>query len=142
MKKKPSIRHFTLSFEEWQKFYHHKTSQVDSNWSNQLSSYITRANITCCITFKKHFTKKKESRKKNCNLFSCQGQCGFRSCTIRITIIVESEPKKGSPVVFTIYMFGEMDHSKQDQPVARPLTGSDRVTMDLINLSITIKFYV
>lgn len=132
--RKPTVCHFTLNFDEWQKFYHHKTARVETDWANQLSSFITRAGITCCIVFKRHYERKKNSRKKNCNLFSCHGSCNFRSCSIKLLISVEKEPKKDAPAIFTVYKFGELDHSRQHKPVSRPLTGGERLAIGLILL--------
>ena len=130
---KPILRHFTLNFEEWQKFYHHKTARVQSDWANQLGSFIVRAGITCCIVFKRHYARKKNSRKKNCNVFSCHGLCNFRSCSIKLLISVEKEPNKDAPAIFTVYMFGELDHSRQHKPASRPLTGAQRLAIGLIS---------
>lgn len=131
-----ATRHFTVSYEEWQNFYNSKTGQVADNWTHQLSSYVARAGITCVITFKNHSGKKKNSRKKNCNVFSCRGQCKIKPCQAEISVIVEREPsKKGNPSIFTVYLFGDVNHNRQMDTAGRPLQGVDRVSMGIFLIS-------
>jgi hypothetical protein len=125
-------QHFTLNYDEWRRFYDLKTAKVADNWSNQLATYITRIGITCTVAFKKHHEKKKESRKKNCNLFSCHGRCMIKLCPIHLRIIVEEEPKnKTSPSVFTVYVFGDANHNREIATAQRPLRGLERSAMGM-----------
>ena len=126
------IRHFAVTYDEWQKFYDHETAHVVDNWTNQLATYITRAGITCNLAFKKHHDKKKGSRKKNSNVFGCSGRCTLRECRVRLSVIVEREPKnKGSPSIFTVYMFGEVNHNREIDTASRRLNGPERVVMGM-----------
>ena len=126
------IQHFTLNYDEWRQFYDAKTAKVADNWSNQLATYISRIGITCSIAFKKHHDKKKESRKKNCNLFCCRGRCMIKLCPVELCIIVEEKPRnKTSPSVFTVYVFGDADHNRKIATARRPLRGLERSAMGM-----------
>lgn len=128
----PRILHFTLNHDEWKLFYDNKSAMVADNWSTQLSQYIARVGITCSIAFKKRHEKKKESRKKNCNLFSCYGQCRIGSCPVNVSIVVEEEPKnKTSPSIFTVYVFGDANHNRKEASSGRPLSGLERSVMGM-----------
>lgn len=126
------IRHFTLSFDEWQRFYDHKDAKVADNWTHQLGNYMIRAGVTCSIVFKYHGGRKKNSRKKNCNVFNCRGQCKIKSCQTEMSIIVEREPtKKEMPCIFTVYLFGDVNHSRELSTAGRPLQGTARIVMGM-----------
>ena len=125
-----TVRHFTLTFEEWQKFYNHKAGNVVDDWTNQLAGYLRRAAITCTVAFAKHHVRKIDSRKKNTNLFTCKGRCTNDPCDVTFVIFVEQEPKnRDSPAVFTVYILGHPDHSGKAGLSSRPITGGARVAM-------------
>jgi hypothetical protein len=127
-----NIQHFTLNYDEWRRFYDTKTAKVADNWSNQLTTYITRTEITCSVAFKKRHEKKKKSRKKNCNLFSCHGRCMIELCPVKLCIIVEKKPKdKTTPSVFTVYVFGDANHNRKIATASRPLRGPERSAMGM-----------
>lgn len=126
------IQHFTLNHGEWMKFYDSQNVRIADNWSSQLATYIKRIDVACSVVFKKHSLKKDGSRKRNCNLFSCSGRCTFKHCTATFSIIVEEEPKnKTSPAVFTVYVFGNINHDTENGKVKarRPLRGLERRDM-------------
>lgn len=126
------ILHFTLNYDEWRRFYDPKTAKVDENWPNQLASHVTRIGITCSLVFKRHHEKKKDSRKKNCNLFTCLGRCTIGLCPVELRIVVEEEPKnKTSPSVFTVYQFGDVNHDREIATAGRPLRGLERSIMGM-----------
>lgn len=126
-----SIQHFTLSYEEWQAFYQRKIAKVAEDWHTQLAEYITRANVTCSVSFKKHHVRAKGSRKKNTNLFRCHGQCQREECPLGVSVTVQEGPKKqGDPVVFKVYVFHEQKHNGTAQ---RPLKGVRRTAMGMFD---------
>ena len=127
------IRHFTLTYDEWQRFYDQNPATVIENWSNQLARYITCASITCTEIFKKHHERKKNSRKKNCNVFSCHGRCDRNGCPVRLVAVVEREPNnKESPAIFAVFIFGNADHKSDETPASRRLSGPQRVAMGIL----------
>lgn len=130
------VRHFTLSYGEWHLFFDSKAGEVTSSWSDQLAEYLPRAGITCTVVFKKHYNRKKESRKKNCNLFTCKGQCALQTCPVHLTIVVEKEPKnKESPSIFTVYIFGVVNHQSDIDSASRHLREPQRSVMGMFLLT-------
>lgn len=122
-----SVCHFTLSYEEWHAFYQRKTGQVVKEWGTDLNKYIGRTNVKCPIAFKEHHVRAKNSRKRNCNIFSCHGHCTEQRCPVRLSVTVQDGPKKqGDPVVFNVYVYYERKHEGTAQ---RPLTGVRRAVM-------------
>jgi hypothetical protein len=84
------------------------------------------------VAFKKHHDRKKDTRKKNCNVFSCHGRCTIKPCRVKLSIIVEREPeKKGNPAIFTVYMFGIVNHNPEIDTASRFITGPERVAMGM-----------
>ena len=109
---------------------------MTSSWSDQLAKYLTRAGITCTVVFKKHHSRKKESRKKNCNIFTCKGRCALQTCPVHFTIVVEKEPKnKESPSIFTVYIFGDVNHQSDIDSASRHLREPQRSVMGMFLLT-------
>lgn len=126
-----SIRHFTLSYEEWQTFYQRKTGKVERNWADKINKSLFRAGVACVANFQKHYVRAKGSRKKNCNIFSCQGYCGRQSCPVKLSVLAHDGPRKqGDPVIFTVVIYNEMNHTGTAQ---RPLQGERRAAMGMFD---------
>ena len=96
---------------------------------------MARAGITCTVVFTKHHDRKKNSRKKSCNVFSCHGRCDRNGCPARLVTIVEREPRnKENPALFTVFIFGSVDHKPDKVPTSRRLSGSERTVMRMLLL--------
>jgi hypothetical protein len=126
------IQHFTMSHEKWRSFYNHRTCEVAIDWTTQLIPYLVQVGITCPVVFRKHYIRKKYSRKKNCNIFTAKGHCKLNICPIDFVIMVEDEPKnKENPCIFTVIIFHNVNHDSTKETASRHLTGSARVAMGM-----------
>ncbi|CAF3842285.1 unnamed protein product [Rotaria sp. Silwood1] len=124
------VHYFTMNYEQWRKFYDRKIDDVYSGWGDQLMPHFTQLKIYCTILFRYHHTRKNQSHKKNCNLFSATGCCKHRKCPVTIEIEIEKEPKhKGDPYVFKVTVVGDANHNPKKETAARQLTGARREAM-------------
>lgn len=124
-----------MAYCEWKLFYNHRTRELATDWPKQLITQLVKLGIACTIIFKKHYLRSKDSRKKNCSLFTAKGHCKNRSCQVEVAVTVVDEPKnKENPRVFNVYVFGDVNHDNGKEQTARPLTGEARVTMGNITV--------
>ncbi|CAF1447830.1 unnamed protein product [Didymodactylos carnosus] len=124
------VHHFAMNYEQWRAFYNHKSGDVHDNWGNQLVPHFIQLGMTCAIVFRYHHVRGKNSRKKNCNLFSGRGHCKGEKCPVEVTVEVEDEPKnKASPCLFKVVIIGDKNHPSKEETMARQLTGDVREAM-------------
>jgi hypothetical protein len=76
--------------------------------------------------------RKKDSRKKNSNLFNGKGYCNIELCPVFIEVEVADEPRnKSSPCLFKVTVWGNANHDSQKKTGSRQLTGAAREAMGM-----------
>ncbi len=124
-----------MTYESWKNFYNRETREVMDDWTNQLTPYLKDCDITCTITFRRHYVPKENSRKKNCSIFSASGHCKGEQCPVDIAIMVENKPKsKRQPIVFTVVVFNDPNHDANKEKIRRPVTGAKRIALGMFLL--------
>lgn len=124
------VRHFTMIYRDWKAFCNHRTGEMAKEWANELVLHLVKVGICCTIAFQKHTVRLKTSRKRNCNVFTAKGRCTIVGCPVLFKIMVEEEPKnKESPCVFTVVIFGIVNHAERTRSASRHVTGKARVAM-------------
>ena len=125
-----------MTYDQWRAFYNRKTCDVYKGWGDQLLPHLIQLKIFCTVIFRYHHTRSKDSRKRNCNLFSARGCCKHKICPVLIEIEVADEPKtKESPCVFKVTVIGNATHDPKQETAARPLTGTAREVTGILLFS-------
>lgn len=116
-----------MSYEQWRAFYDRKTTDVCAGWTNQLIPHLVQLKINCPIIFRYHHVRKKNSRKRQCCVFTATGLCKLTKCPVNIDVEVEEEPKsKGAPCMFKVIVSGDPCHDPKKEIASRPMTGAAR----------------
>lgn len=124
-----------MAYDQWRGFYNRRIGDVNDGWGTKLIPYLTQLKITCTIVFRYHHVQLKDSRKKNCNLFTANGYCKHDMCPVTIEIEVNNEPKtKDSPCIFKVTVIGNANHDSKKQTASRHLTGAAREEMGMLSI--------
>ena len=121
-----------MNYDQWRTFFNRKTGDVYSDWTNQVIPHLVQLKINCPIIFRYHHVRKKDSRKKQCCVFTARGRCKLSICPVTIDVEVEDEPKsKGSPCMFKVIVSCNPSHDPKKETASRPMTGIAREQMGI-----------
>jgi hypothetical protein len=134
------IYYFTMCYEQWRRFYDHKTGTVCEDWGDQIALQFKSIGIVCTPVFRYHHGRAKDSRKRNTNLFSAIGYCKADECPVLIDVEVENQSiQKGRPCLFTVVIIGDKNHDPK-KPVSRQVKGAARERIGMLDFDFDFDF--
>ncbi|XP_028396774.1 uncharacterized protein LOC114520652 [Dendronephthya gigantea] len=84
----PNEATFRLTDDEWKRIEpaDEKPSTLKPCWTEVVACHLNESNDYCTFRFKRHFIQRRDSRKRNCDVFTASGNCVFVDCKCSFTL--------------------------------------------------------
>lgn len=117
---------FVLTPQEWHNAYSFTNKQMKKEWTNIFVRKLkNECGVTCAIRVRnKHF--RTGERKLSSSYFCFKALCTNKDCKRIYTVKLQEEVGFNASPMFRVQISGEINHDRDDQIMARQLTGEER----------------
>ena len=105
----PESASFALSMSSWKA---EEGTSLNRGWADTFSNGLKESNPYCSFSFKRHWVKKSNSRKRSEVAFKAQGYCTFSNCSISCSICISTDQLKvgNENILVSVQYSGEIEH--------------------------------